>query len=640
MPLKAEFIQDIVAAHTSRMDRAKPRMQKHRDAYLTRFWNHHGTGDYEEDGLVRIEVNRLYGFVEAYVGSLFPKSPRVVFGPDISGDGDPEKAQLAANRWLDTSDIYQRLESAIRQGLIYPGSALKIGLDLTKSDPKDRIWVHLLPWWELLVDHDVHDLGEQRFIGHLYWENEDVLRRRFDGLPEDLQTSKRIPFFEHRGKSKARRTKKDNTFEGESNESFVRVLEFYNLVDDWEEGAQPLRGVFEVYLPDQKGGVELEPIHRGPFPFDKPNGDPLAPIYPLIFNHIPEHPLQGLAAVERVYQQARELNLLRSHWANAVRRDSRQMLVRKDAGIDEEALSKFTQGQDGAIIPVEGNNPLSTLVFPIQFQPLNVNHQIYENQIEKDFDQGSAAAPFTRGLATRATATEVNRLHDYTETEIGRHARRKDVWIAKVIEGYIRALIAALKIEVPDTYDAVVEERVQDPIVLRFRRGAGPPVEIGTEDLDADFTIGIVDAASTPLSKEARRVNFMNLAPMIIQLWEQVQTGNAVAGRIMKYLVELFDFPADFDPDNILEDIGQGEQPLGPPEEIVEAEGGVAVPEGVPEPGAAPQPAAPEPPPGPPAQAAPGGGGQDIAAMMAQLPPEVRAAILQRAGGPGPEGGV
>ena len=641
MPLTAEFIQDVVSAHTSRMDRAKPRMQKHRDAYLTRFWDHQGSGDYQEDGLVRVEVNRLYGFVEAYVGSLFPKSPRVVFGPDVSGQGDAEKGQIAANRWLETSDIYQRLESAIRQSLLYPGSALKIGLDLTKKDPKDRIWVHLLPWWELIVDHDVHDVGEQRFIGHMYWENEDALRRRFEGLPDELQTSSRVPFFEGRGKPSASKRKKGHPTEGSSNESFVRVLEFYNLVDDWTEGAQPLRGVFEVYLPDQKDGLQLEPIHRGPFPFDKPNGDPLAPIFPLIFNHVPEHPLQGTAAVERVYQQARELNLLRSHWANAVRRDSRQMLVRKDAGIDEESLAKFTQGQDGAIIPVEGSAPLSTLVFPIQFQPLNVNHQIYENQIEQDFDQGSASAPFTRGVATRATATEVNRLHDYTETEIGRHARRMDVWISNVVEGYVRALIAALRIEVPDSYDEVVEQRVEDPIVLQFRKGAGPIIEIATRDLDANFSIEIVDAASTPLSKEARRVNFMNLAPTILQLWEQVQEGNAMAGRIMKYLVELFEFPADFDPANVLEDIGQGEQPIGPPDEIVQAKLKEASKSGAAAPaeqaGAPPQPpVSPQGPAGPPAQGQ--GPGGDVAAMLQQLPPEVRQAIMQRmaAGGGGP----
>ena len=350
-----------------------------------------------------------------------------------------------------------------------------------------------------------------------------------------------------------------------------------------------------------------------------------------------------MAAVERVYQQARELNLLRSHWANAVRRDSRQMLVRKDAGIDEEALAKFTQGQDGAIIPVEGSAPLSTLVFPIQFQPLNVNHQIYENQIEQDFNQGSASAPFTRGVATRATATEVNRLHDYTETEIGRHARRKDVWITKVVEGYVRALIAALRIEVPDSYDEVVEERVDNPIVLKFRKGAGPAIEITTEDLNADFSIEVVDAASTPLSKEARRVNFMNLAPTILQLWEQVLAGNAIASRIMKYLVELFDFPADFDPENILEDIEQGEQSLGPPEEIEQAQGKTALEEGGGEPSGQPPgpPVSPEGPAGPPAQARQDGG--DVSAMMAQLPPEVRQAIMQRmaAGGGTPsEGGM
>ena len=61
--------------------------------------------------------------------------------------------------------------------------------------------------------------------------------------------------------------------------------------------------------------------------------------------------MDGLSAMKRIYDQVYEKNILRSFWANAVRRDTRQYLVREGA-IDEESLAKITAGIDGAMITV------------------------------------------------------------------------------------------------------------------------------------------------------------------------------------------------------------------------------------------------------------------------------------------------
>jgi hypothetical protein len=49
-----------------------------------------------------------------------------------------------------------------------------------------------------------------------------------------------------------------------------------------------------------------------------------------------------------------EKNILRTYWANAVRRDSRQYLYREGM-VDEESLAKITAGVDGAMIAIDSD---------------------------------------------------------------------------------------------------------------------------------------------------------------------------------------------------------------------------------------------------------------------------------------------
>ncbi len=134
--------------------------------------------------------------------------------------------------------------------------------------------------------------------------------------------------------------------------------------------------------------------------------------------------MEGLSAVARVYDQFYEKNILRTYWANAVRRDSRQYLYREGM-VDEEALAKITAGVDGAMIPIDSDT-LSGIIVPVGVEPISSNFDRYLAAIEGDINRGSSLAPFARGEATKATATEITALAAYSASEIGKLARERD----------------------------------------------------------------------------------------------------------------------------------------------------------------------------------------------------------------------
>jgi hypothetical protein len=144
----------------------------------------------------------------------------------------------------------------------------------------------------------------------------------------------------------------------------------------------------------------------------------------MYFNRIPDKPLDGYSAMARIYDQVFETNVIRSFQANAVRKASRQYLVRKGA-LDEEQMSQITSGIDGVFIEVDDDS-LSGIISPIPQNPMPAELQAYYQMVQSDKDKGSMFAPFTRGESTRASATEIVALAAYTSSEVGRMARERD----------------------------------------------------------------------------------------------------------------------------------------------------------------------------------------------------------------------
>ena len=221
-----------------------------------------------------------------------------------------------------------------------------------------------------------------------------------------------------------------------------------------------------------------------------------------------------------VYDQFNEKNILRTYWANAVRRDSRQYLY-KEGALDEEALAKITAGIDGAMIAVD-TETLAGIIQQVGVEPISTNFDRYLAAIEQDINRGSILAPFSRGEATKATATEITALAQYSASEIGKLARERDNAIEMIAKVYLR-MISLLAEE---GEKAVIEVDGKRTIITQ-------------NDLDAKFKIVALDQSSTPLSEAIKRTNLVQLLPVLTQLGVSTE-------KIKEELIRIYDLPQSF----------------------------------------------------------------------------------------------
>jgi hypothetical protein len=131
-------------------------------------------------------------------------------------------------------------------------------------------------------------------------------------------------------------------------------------------------------------------------------------------------------------------------------------------------------------------------------------------------------AGFVRGEASKATATEVSVLAQYTASELGKMARDRDQTIEQAVLVYIRMLVPL----------------VDDKQKLVINTAAGAKV-VTAEALDADWTIYALDGGSTPTTDVMRKQQLVQLVPTLMQLG--VKTDDLKAE-----LVRLYDLPEDF----------------------------------------------------------------------------------------------
>jgi len=662
----------VIRAHLETHDKSTKTQAKdwrlYKETYLTRFWEtQQGGGVRQMQDLpsqIQIEVNRLYGIIESYVASLYPKAARVVVGPGPTLGGDATKVELVANKWLNQNRTHLRVLKAIRQGLLYPGSGIKVGVDDGPGDVLDRVWFRVIPYWEMVLDSDVYDEEDSRFIGHVYYRPLKEVEDQYGlsglaGQPrEDFLSSENAKT--SRGTQRGPKNQKGNNKYNADEDLFVRVLEVCNLVDTYEGGDGAMRGKFEVYLLDQADDYE-DPVFSGPMPYSTRAGDPLPHVVPLIFNQEPEFPLRGISHASRLFPQIQEINVFRSFRANAARRDSRQYLA-LDGVLTADQMSLITAGVDGLVIPVEdgrlNGRALNNVIVPIQNATISPNIMQYEAQAEADLERAAGTSPNAYGGVTKATATEVMNLRDYTESEYGRHAMIKDNWVAQVVQVFLRAVVASMEapardfgmeykrelIDVDDveqkeeqTEDALneaedkVEEVVEEaqevaeeaaeeaeegeavvvqataeidvemppaPDVIYVKVGPDT-LEITVEDLEGDFHIEVVDSRRTPFSDQAVRDAVLQLLQPLQQLWALVQKGgpeSVLAKAQMEALVEKFDLPQDMHPDAL--SLALEEETAEQAKKEAEMGEGKAAPPGLPPEGA--------PPPGPPAGPPPG----------------------------------
>ena len=443
-------VMEHLRAHDKSMRKNRHRWALYKSTYLTRYWDfvqnkNRASSPAKRLSDVEVEVNRMWGVLSTYLSALYPRASRAVMGPDPAGMGDPSKAALAVNRWLASRKIHQRVMSALRQGLLYPGCGAKIGYSPGSGSPLDRVWMRVIPWWEIILDSDVCDAEDERFRGHVYYRPKADVEREY-GL-ENLAGTRRIDFLAEQGtadgKSVVRKNDKANTDE----QAFVRVLELCNLKDTIKDEDNPdivYQGRLEIYVLGQ-GAASKKPVYMGPLPFANPDGTATSHIVPLIFNSEPEFPLRGISQTSRLMPQIRELNAYRSFMAMATRKDTRQYVTRKGT-LSGEEMTNLTEGHDGLILQVDQNfdRPLTDAILPIPTAPISSNVAKYLAEVERDLERVIGTSPQARGQVTKATAFEVQTMQMYTESEFGMHATIKDEWLAEMVKLLLRALIAAM----------------------------------------------------------------------------------------------------------------------------------------------------------------------------------------------------
>ena len=493
-----KFIRIIFTDHKNYWKNQSGELKKYKNAYESKFWKEQ---EYNET-MIRIETADCYSYVESFISSLFAKSPSVVIGSDLAATGgDPKLAQAAANRFLYNQR--EQLEIASRLALIYQFAALKLS-PVPSNEMLDKVTIRAIPCWEVMLDRDATGVEDQRFIGHTYYLNMVEAKRKF-GAKKFVAVPKQNYFDE--GGAPVSYTKQDYN-DLPDDYLYIEIVELYDLLND------------EVYYwsPSYKNGDGI--ILKSEIPVRTYNDNPLAPIVPLFYSRSPSKPMEGLSAVARLYDQFYEKNILRTYWANATRRDSRQYLF-KEGAVDEESLAKITAGIDGAMIPID-NDSLTGIIMPVGVEPISSNFDRYQNYIESDINRGSSLAPFARGEATKATATEVTALAQYSASEIGKLARERDNALESIVNVYIRTLVLLAD----DGEKAVLSVE-------------GEGKTITTDDLEGKFRINALDQGSTPLSDAIRKQNLLSLLPTL--------QGLGVPAEVIKEeIIRAYELPKNF----------------------------------------------------------------------------------------------
>jgi hypothetical protein len=186
-------------------------------------------------------------------------------------------------------------------------------------------------------------------------------------------------------------------------------------------------------------------------------------------------------------------------------------------------MAKLALGADGEYVEAELSmgQSLEGSIQAVPHTQVPTELETYINQVNEDFQRGSVLAPFTRGQATRATATEVTALASYSSSEIGRLARERDAMIEHTASVYV----AMMKIFLKDDADVIVLN--------------GRSEVVRSEDMSGDFAFYALDAGSTPVSESVKKQEFFQAVNLLLQLGVPQE-------KVLEELVRKLDLPEDF----------------------------------------------------------------------------------------------
>lgn len=525
--MKPEDLKQIMEMHENHWDSQRRELLRYKAVYETNFWDEES----DDKTQMRIQTNDGYGYIEGYQASLFAKNPSIILKPGVKSKGDHKKAQQVINHFLSQSR--REIEAASRMALIYPNSFIKM-VPTESDNVYDKVIPCAVPPWEIIVDRDAVRWDLQRYVGHTYWMNVPKAKERFGQGKRLSEVGGDIEdYFDADDASKDEYKQEESSQSKSDMFKYVKIVEIYDLLEDKLYWWTP--------------SISNKWLDKSDFiPFRTHDNRPCPPIVPFYYNNIPDRPLDGYSSLKRIYDQLFEMNIIRSFQANAVRKASRQWLVKKGE-LSSEEMAKVTSGVDGLFIEVDSEEPLDSIIKPVPQQQTPVEVARYYQDVAMDKDKGSVVAPFTRGEVTKATATEIAALAAYTSSEIGRMARERDACIEHVGKVYLSVL------------SLYMSEEAKTIIVVLD----GKTTVLSRKDVDGDFQVYAADQAATPVSEAVHKQQFLANLPMLVQLGVSHE-------EILKELVRLLKLPESFaierqeQPEEALP--GQSSQKKPPPE--------------------------------------------------------------------------
>lgn len=559
--IKPNEVRAIYEDHNAYWRDRRPECRRLRNLYMMKYWKR--ADDLNDNVSITVESSRGFETIEGYVASLFTRDPAVTVGPDLRGRGDAQVTQAVSNDFLRRAR--GAVEHATRIGLVFDCAFLKMH-PTPGPDPLQRVEVEAVSPWDVIVDAAAPSWQAQRWVGHRYlvpleeakarYGNKKYTPRAFHRFLDEADEEGMDALLSTVGQNYSRGGPRDSQPRGPNGigaaaggstvEQFVEVVEFYDLTPgsdalvvwspDYSNGDKFLYKGVKVQVgssldvsPDATTGAgqseeeieEQSEVYSG-IPYRTASGRPMTPIIPMIFTADISAPLRGYSALRRVADYVQEINIVRSYQANSVRKTARQWMIEKGL-LDADAAAKIAMGIDGEIIEVELSNgqTLAGSVMAVPHSPTPPELQSYIMAVEGDLARGSILAPFTRGEATRATATEVTALASYSSSEIGRLARTRDEAIAELARVYSVMLSLILG-------DAT------EPLLVN-----GKTTLLTADDLTADFKFFATDTGATPLADAAKRRNLVELTGVLTQLGVDPQA-------IRAEIIRLYDLPTSF----------------------------------------------------------------------------------------------
>lgn len=491
LPKKDDYVAAIrasVETHSYYLEKMAPRQKELIDHY-------------NRELSCQYQTSQGASWLTSVVNQFFSRKPAVVITPSAQNPKlNAGVAQALANGFLN--DQGKTLNDWYEMALLYPKSFLYLQT-ADKNVSPHRATLRILPHDSVIIDYDAQEWEEAKFVAVVLSTPVDQVKA-MDGVPANLVVG-RTPSARETIRAWQRTTSETESEVLESHK-VVEVVEYW----DFQNAARVIYIDGAYFTDKQTRVISVKPVPES----RKRNGRILCPIIPLYFDKRaasrkdgrPWNAIIGKAMFDAVHDQTMVKNQVSNVLLarTATQKDVTLINTEANAFRPEDrngvpvntVVSRIANATDGSIIAVPGS-VMPGDIFTVPFTPVSPDYYNILNKMEKDIDEATPSASFTKGVATNATATEVSQLAVYTQAQASRLQGLRDHAIRNIVETYLALYCSEMR---------------SDKDIIRV----GPDiVTFSYRDIDGIFEIIASDGADTPVAKAQKQQNFMGALPVL-----------------------------------------------------------------------------------------------------------------------------